>query len=273
MEEGITLDMKKKPNNFRGPTFREARIIVGMFLLAAVIACLILQDRNSKIIELKDKVKVLETQLAAQHKQKAVVEKETVIIPEVKYEPDAETRAEDLERYIKTRYPGVAPEIAEVIASKADTLCAEADLPFTLVVGLMEVESRFNPFAKSSVGARGLLQVMPLWLKQLKLTDVRQLHGIEEGIRGGLFVLTHYIKTNKGNITKALQNYNGTKGNDFHESVYEKAGRFSIFCETLRNEQHLEAENKDDTKPEKAVAQISSPKKTAQAAVKEKQKS
>ena len=133
----------------------------------------------------------------------------------------------------------------KIIATKTDRICAEKDIPFVLVVGLMEVESRFNPFATSSVGARGLLQVMPeFWMKELGIKSEREFHGVEVGINAGIHVLQHYIDKNNGNVTRALQNYNGTKGNEFHEMVYEKVGRFATFRVHLKNKKALEISKK-----------------------------
>lgn len=153
--------------------------------------------------------------------------------------------SEDMEAYINARYPGVAKELAKVISVETERLSIKYDLPFSLVVGLMEVESRFNPFAKSSVGARGLLQVMPdIWCKELGLKNSRELHGIATGINAGLYVLKHYVKKNKGNITKALKNYNGTKKDVFHTSVYKNVGRFTVFRANAYHKAQLEV--KDD---------------------------
>lgn len=153
-------------------------------------------------------------------------------------------RAQDLERYIRSRYPDVPAELADIIAVKTDRLCAEKNIPFVLIVGLMEVESRFNPFAISSVGARGLLQVMPqYWMETLGVESEREFHGVEVGINAGIHVLQHYIDKNNGNVTRALQNYNGTKGNEFHEMVYEKVGRFATFRVHLKNKKVLEVRN------------------------------
>jgi soluble lytic murein transglycosylase-like protein len=160
----------------------------------------------------------------------------------------AERNVEDLERYIQARYPGVAKELASIIAFELDDACTREGVPFPLAVGLMEIESRFNPFAKSSVGARGLLQVMPdVWGKTLGIKDARELHGVHRGIECGISVLKHYIDKNQGNITKALQNYNGTTGSDFHTSVYEMVGRFTVFRWSQENKEDQQEEVSNDT--------------------------
>jgi soluble lytic murein transglycosylase-like protein len=135
-----------------------------------------------------------------------------------------------MEQYIRARYTSVPKEVAHLIAKKTDVLCKEHDVSFKLVVGLMEVESRFNPFAKSSSGALGLMQVMPnIWVDELGLSDDKELHDIRTGIESGIQILKHYLEKNNGNVTKALKNYNGTKGDEFHSMVNEHVGRFALF--------------------------------------------
>src|SRR3990167_3523220 len=42
-----------------------------------------------------------------------------------------------------------------------------AELPPELVLAVIEVESNFSQYAISVAGARGLMQVMPFWLKEI----------------------------------------------------------------------------------------------------------
>jgi len=194
------------------------------------------------------------TELEKQVSELDTVKKELEDCLDKVADPD-ERNVSDLVDYIHARYPSVAIELAEIIAIKLNTLCKKHQIAFPLAVGLMEVESRFNPFAVSNKDARGLLQVLySVWGKQLKLKDARELHGIECGINSGLYVLKHYIDKNKGNITKALMNYNGTKGDEFHKLVYEKVGRFTAFRTNLYGkdtegsaEENGTAEKKGDT--------------------------
>ena len=55
---------------------------------------------------------------------------------------------------------GVAPEPLSVLVSEAFEIGEKAGLDPTLILAIMAIESGFNPFAQSPVGAQGLMQVM-----------------------------------------------------------------------------------------------------------------
>ncbi len=86
-------------------------------------------------------------------------------------EPDAVARAtavdpKDLTRqqanlagWISRRYK-VAPEPVAALVQEAWAIGQRANLDPTLILAIMAVESSFNPFAQSAVGAQGLMQVM-----------------------------------------------------------------------------------------------------------------
>ncbi|MEY4584058.1 MAG: hypothetical protein RJB10_555 [Pseudomonadota bacterium] len=54
----------------------------------------------------------------------------------------------------------VAPEPLSALVAEAYVLGAKAKLDPTLILAIMAIESGFNPFAQSPVGAQGLMQVM-----------------------------------------------------------------------------------------------------------------
>lgn len=54
----------------------------------------------------------------------------------------------------------VAPEPLSVLVSEAFQVGQKAKLDPTLILAVMAIESRFNPFAQSPVGAQGLMQVL-----------------------------------------------------------------------------------------------------------------
>ena len=80
-----------------------------------------------------------------------------------------------------------------------------------LVLSVIEIESSFNPYAVSSAGAQGLMQVMPFWRKEIG-RESDNLTDIDTNLKYGSAILSHYLKKEKGNITRALGRYNGSLG-------------------------------------------------------------
>lgn len=83
-------------------------------------------------------------------------------------------------------------------------------LPPDLVLALIEVESRFDPWAVSPAGAVGLMQVMPFWPRELGVQN--QLVRVESNIRMGCEILRFYLRAENRNWTRALARYNGSVG-------------------------------------------------------------
>jgi soluble lytic murein transglycosylase-like protein len=80
-----------------------------------------------------------------------------------------------------------------------------------LVLAVIDVESAFDPFAVSSAGAVGLMQVMPFWPNELGLSN-RDLIDVELNIRMGTSILAYYLDREKGDYRRALGRYNGSLG-------------------------------------------------------------
>ncbi len=80
-----------------------------------------------------------------------------------------------------------------------------------LVLAVIQVESRFDRFAISRVGAQGLMQVMPFWRLRIgrpqdNLTDM------QTNIRYGTTILAYYLQQAGGDLVDALSRYNGSRG-------------------------------------------------------------
>ena len=86
-----------------------------------------------------------------------------------------------------------------------------ADLPPELVLAVIDVESNFDRFAISVAGARGLMQIMPFWLKEIG-RPADNLMQIETNLRFGCTILKYYMEIENGNIPRALGRYNGSLG-------------------------------------------------------------
>lgn len=80
-----------------------------------------------------------------------------------------------------------------------------------LVLALIDVESAFDPFAVSSAGAVGLMQVMPFWPRQLGLSN-KDLIDVELNVRMGTSILAYYLQRERGDYRRALARYNGSLG-------------------------------------------------------------
>jgi soluble lytic murein transglycosylase-like protein len=112
--------------------------------------------------------------------------------------PDTQFRLDLLRRvHYEATHTGLAPEV---------------------VLAVIDIESAFNPFAISSVGARGLMQVMPFWLKEIgKPGD--SLFRVETNLRYGCTILKYYLNKEKGNLNMALRRYNGTRESKYSVAV------------------------------------------------------
>ncbi|MFT7558876.1 MAG: soluble lytic murein transglycosylase-like protein [Flavobacteriales bacterium] len=86
-----------------------------------------------------------------------------------------------------------------------------AELPPNFVLALIEVESAFKPYALSSAGARGLMQIMPFWKKELGRDD-DNLMDIETNLKYGCTILKYYLKRADNDWSEALARYNGSYG-------------------------------------------------------------
>ena len=74
-----------------------------------------------------------------------------------------------------------------------------------LIRAVMKQESSFQPFALSTSGAMGLMQLMPGTAEGLGVSDP---YNIEENIRGGVQYLSYQLKAFDNDLKLALAAYN-----------------------------------------------------------------
>ena len=99
-----------------------------------------------------------------------------------------------------------------------------AGLDPQLVLGVIDVESKFRKYAVSASGARGYMQVMPFWTKLIGLPRDNLFH-LRTNLRYGCGILRYYLDIEKGNYFRALGRYNGTLGQAKYPSLVLKAWR------------------------------------------------
>ncbi len=86
-----------------------------------------------------------------------------------------------------------------------------ADIPPEFVLAVIQIESHFDRFAISSAGARGMMQVMPFWKKEIG-RESDNLIDLRTNLRYGCTILKHYLDRAKGDWKEALARYNGSYG-------------------------------------------------------------
>lgn len=122
---------------------------------------------------------------------------------------DGEVWLADMSQRLEKRVPDPAFRIE--LLRNVHYEARRADLPPELVLAVIEVESNFSQYAISVAGARGLMQVMPFWLKEIGRPDDNLFHP-PTNLRMGCTILRYYYDKEKGDLQRALARYNGSLG-------------------------------------------------------------
>ena len=88
-----------------------------------------------------------------------------------------------------------------------------AGLKPDLVLAVIHVESLFDPYALSYVGAQGVMQVMPFWKAEIGRPD-DNLIDLATNLQYGCAILKFYLDKENGNLRRALARYNGSLGSN-----------------------------------------------------------
>jgi len=108
-----------------------------------------------------------------------------------------------LQRFVKNEQERL--ELLKLIRQEA----VISGLKPEIVLAVIEVESHFNRYAVSRVGAQGMMQVMPFWKKEIGRPD-DNLIDTPTNLRYGCTILKHYLDREKGDLRRALARYNGS---------------------------------------------------------------
>lgn len=140
---------------------------------------------------------------------------------------DGEVWLADMSRRLEPRVPDARYRV-ELLKS-VHYEAQRAGLSAEVVLAVIDVESNFDQYAISTVGARGLMQVMPFWLKEIGRPG-DSLFRIQTNLRFGCTILKYYLDKEKGNLYAALKRYNGTRERDYSLRV-DKALRTRWFAQ------------------------------------------
>lgn len=97
-----------------------------------------------------------------------------------------------------------AERVREFSAHCAAVYASTFQVPVELVDAIIQVESGWNPYAVSSKGAAGLMQLMPATAIRF---GVRDRFDIEENIRGGVAYLAWLSRLFRGDLRLAVAAY------------------------------------------------------------------
>ena len=106
------------------------------------------------------------------------------------------------------RRRGVPPKLATEMAWPLVEETYRNRLDVATVISVILNESNFRPNATSNVGARGLMQVMPLWAGYWRGCG-RDLYDIQGNLCHGTRILAYYLRRSGGDERRALLGYNG----------------------------------------------------------------
>ena len=133
---------------------------------------------------------------------------------------DAEVWLLDMQGRLKPFMPDDSQRL-QFLTTLHDEATA-AELSPELVLAVIEVESGFDRFAISRVGAQGYMQVMPFWKQEIGRED-DNLTDTMTNLRYGCRILQFYIARENGDLASALAGYNGSSGSTVYSDKVRNA--------------------------------------------------
>lgn len=141
--------------------------------------------------------------------------------------------------YLSRRYR-VSSEMATDIVARTYAIGREIRLDPMLILAVISVESRFNPGAESSMGAKGLMQVIPRFHSEKfdALGGEEAAFDLDVNITVGAQILKQYIRR-AGDLADALRLYVGASSdeneNGFSAKVMTERERLRVVLQQYKN--------------------------------------
>lgn len=132
----------------------------------------------------------------------------------------------------------VARAVADLVHGKKYRFTSrEHRLNFlSVIMGIIRVESGFNPNAVSGKNARGLMQVhWPTWGRYF--SSQQEAHDLNRNLSAGTRILFLYMKRSNNDLRLALYKYLGTKNDRYADKViaYATAFKKSVLLNPIRD--------------------------------------
>lgn len=149
----------------------------------------------------------------------------------------------DMIEYISSKYTYIESETVTEIVDSIIENSRQYNFSPELILGIIETESNFNNKAISSKGARGLMQVMPMWVGKFGVTQsTDDLFDVKKNIFVGTNVLQVHYDEAHGDLYYALQKYSFS-ANAYQLKIYKNMAEFSIFRDNQHTERMINAYN------------------------------
>lgn len=153
------------------------------------------------------------------------VVKEVSIIKEVtKYTEHIKMPTEMFIYHLK---PSLDPDVAKKIANAVDEYSKLYQLPKKLILAIIFKESSFNIFAKSKVGAIGLMQIIPKYhqdkIDNMEIKDNRLLYHIKNNINLGCQIWRTYYDMSKKDLDETFHRYLSKNASEDTKNMYKNA--------------------------------------------------
>jgi soluble lytic murein transglycosylase-like protein len=190
----------------------EAPIVVAVNVTPPLLSSILPPAQNLS-------VPATQTPIAA---QAADFSKVAYVEPKQALRQAANREEQRVSHWLSKRYR-VASDATRMMVSSAYQTARELKIDPLLVLAVVAIESRFNPFAESPVGAQGLMQVM----SKVHHDKFKPLGGVEAAlnpvanIRVGSLILKDYV-TRGGSVEAGLKRYVGAAALDTDFGYGEK---------------------------------------------------
>ncbi|MCK5021131.1 MAG: lytic transglycosylase domain-containing protein [Candidatus Peribacteraceae bacterium] len=146
-----------------------------------------------------------------------------------------------LSEFIQSRNYRMPSIVTDIIAYNIFSISQKEKVPVALVVGIMGVESNYDPTAISKVKAKGLMQVLNSRCRDLVI-DKQRIFELDYNIESGICIFKEHLSIKGGNVDKALFGYVG--GDKVYPSkIYKVMADYTIFISSISKESSLHASN------------------------------
>jgi soluble lytic murein transglycosylase-like protein len=152
----------------------------------------------------------------------------TLVLSTEPKDPSAQVYLVPNSPVVRATRPVATPKRADAYEDLIIHHSTEQNISADLVRAVIQVESAFNPLARSVKGAMGLMQLMPGTARDLGVTNA---YDPAQNIRGGVTYLRQLLTRFQSNVELALAAYNAGPG------AVEKYGAVPPYRET-RNYVH-----------------------------------